>query len=103
VTQGHLPFERKLEAEFQEWSLTEDGIAVIREASRRALLLVARGFRHYSIDAILHSIRFDRSIAAGPDHGFKINNDRSAHLARHLMLNDPELDGFFETRELRGR
>ncbi len=36
-----------------------------------------------------------------PTSEFRLNNDYRALYARQLMDNEPELDGFFETRTLR--
>jgi len=35
------------------------------------------------------------------DDAYKIPNDVTSRLARKLMEREPELDGFFELRELR--
>lgn len=96
--------QSRVEAAFKEWLPTADGQTVLEEATRRALLLKRRGFAHYSIDAIWHSIRFDRSVQIGPDEdGYKLNDHHTAYMAREIMAHEPELAGFFETRELRGR
>ena len=87
---------------FATWLDTPDGQRVYAECRDRSLTLRRRGWRHFSIDAIWHSVRFDAAVKVGPDaDGYKLNNDFTSHMARHLMATEPELAGFFETRVLR--
>lgn len=92
---------RDIQARFEEWMGTRDGRLVYGELVRRALLLRRRGWRHYSHKAILETIRYDASIEAGPEAGYKINDHYASRLVRKVMDEQPELRGFFETRELR--
>lgn len=94
---------RDLQREFEEWLASKDGRAVYVEAVSRARRLLARGYRHYSMDALYHSIRFDWSVKVGPDaDGFKLNDHHTSRLARRIMADFEDLAGFFETRQLRG-
>lgn len=34
-------------------------------------------------------------------YGYTLNNDYTAHIARHIMEHRRDLDGLFETREMR--
>ena len=106
TAQAAIPFEAPasiVETNFLRHIATEDGAKLVLEATKRAFALKARGFRSFSMDAIFHSIRWDASITLGPNHGFKVNDQMSAHMARLLMNRHPELEGFFQLRELRGR
>lgn len=94
---------RSLEQRFKAWLDSNDGQTVYVEALRRALQLRAAGWKHYSVDAIVQSIRFDHSVKVGPDgDGFKINDCHRSRLARLLMEKEAQLADFFETRRLHG-
>lgn len=73
----------------------------------RAVLEAARSIRRmghdrYGIKAIFEALRF-HSIVSGKDDSdaFKLNNNLTSRYARFLMRRHPELEGFFELRELR--
>lgn len=94
---------RDLAQEFEDWLASDDGQTVYVEILRRALRLKEAGWKHYSVDALVHAVRFDRSVQVGPDaDGWKISDHHSSRLARLLMEREPMLAGFFETRQLRG-
>ena len=65
------------------------------------------GRKHYSARGIFHAIRFHTSIRdAVPmlrgirvEEGFKVNNDKSALMARLFNNMHPDNEGFFKTRE----
>lgn len=57
-------------------------------------------YRRYSADAILHQVRWHFRIDRGR-RGFKINNNWSSVISRWAMKRTPELENFFETRELK--
>lgn len=56
-------------------------------------------YRRYSADAILHQVRWHFRIDKGR-RGFKVNNNWSSVVSRWAMKETPELENFFETREL---
>lgn len=90
-----------LQDKYNEWRKTKHGKRAFFEFCRIALLLLERGRKHYSSDAISHVIRFHRDI--GPDKdGFKMNDHYTAYMARELMGIGfhPNFDSFFETRRL---
>lgn len=94
---------RDLQRDFDAWLITEDGQTVYVEALRRALQLREAGWKHYSMDVIVGTIRFDRGVKLGPERGaYKINDHVVARLARLLMANEPRLADFFTTRRMRG-
>lgn len=86
---------------FEEWLGTPDGRLVYQECRQRAHALRGRGWRHFAIGAIWESVRYDRAIRVGPEDGYKLNDHYRSRMARLLMDTEPELAGFFETRELR--
>jgi hypothetical protein len=60
----------------------------------------ARGKTKYSMKAIFERARWHYHIERGED-GFVLNNDFTSHYARLIMEQEPDLDGFFDVRELR--
>jgi hypothetical protein len=60
----------------------------------------ARGKMRYSMKAIFERARWHYHIERGED-GFVLNNDFTSHYARLIMKQEPDLDGFFDVRELR--
>lgn len=63
-----------------------------------ALDVKAAHFRRYSADAILHRIRWHMQIEQRRTK-FKCNNNWTSVLARWAMQKEPELKGFFHTRQ----
>jgi hypothetical protein len=62
--------------------------------------LKRKGWNHYGIKAIVEVVRFHRALET-TDPDFKLNNNYSSRYARILMDQEPELAGFFQTRELK--
>lgn len=58
-----------------------------------------KGMTHWGAKAATEVLRYQAYVQTVGD-AFKIPNDFSSRLARKAMLEVPELDGFFETREL---
>lgn len=65
---------------------------------RLSLQVHARGWTHYSSDAILHRIRWEMQIERG-HRSFKCNNNWTAPLARWFLARHPDMVDFFELRE----
>lgn len=86
----------KLEAAF--WQFHQDNPDVYAELAALAKQLKARGHEHYGIGALFEVVRFHRHIET-TDTEFKLNNNHRALYARLLMLLEPDLEGFFSTRE----
>lgn len=93
---AHLTIQQR----FEEWLETDDGRFVSRWVRNTALGMRRRGFAHYGIGALWESARYARDVQVGPSGGFKLNDHFRSRLARRLMAEVPELDGFFETRRL---
>ena len=73
---------------------------VYRLFDQLSLKVIARGYSHFSADAILHQIRWTKQVEYG-DRDFKCNNNWTAKLARWFMKEHPEHKGFFRTRKSR--
>jgi len=78
----------------------EENPEVYREICGLADALLRSGRRHYSMDAILHVVRYHRHIRT-TDKDFVINNNYSSRYARKIMKEHPELEGLFQLRELK--
>jgi len=61
-----------------------------------------KGRGHYGIGALFEVIRFHRALQTN-DPSFKLNNNYRALYARLIMENEPDLDGFFDTRIRKAR
>ena len=61
--------------------------------------IIARGYQHYSVNAIFERIRWETDV---PDVNgktqFKLSNNHRAWYARKFMETFPEYKGFFRTR-----
>lgn len=76
---------------------------VYRLFCRFADELLARGFRRYSSDAILHRIRWHMHVETTGADGFALNDHFTAHYARLWLADHPGHGGFFEIRRERRR
>lgn len=75
---------------------------LLEELARLAFELKREGHDRYSIDGLLHHIRFTcRRRISEDGSGFRINNNVSFFYSRKLMEQYPELAGFFKIRERR--
>ena len=96
------PRRLTLQQRYRMWRATPDGILIVDAVTEAALRLRRRGFRHYGIAALFEAARYTYALKVGPDaEGFKINNNWRSRLARDLMVEYDELNGFFELRDLR--
>ncbi len=64
---------------------------------RLALQAKAAHLRTYSADAVLHSLRWHFRVEKS-NRQFKCDNNWSSILSRWAMAHEPELAGFFRTR-----
>jgi hypothetical protein len=102
MQQYDLFFGDSIHRKFLTWITSDHGNTVLTEFISRAKALKRAGFRQYGAKAIVEGIRFDWDVKCGPGpDGFKINNNYTSRLARYAMRICPELDGFFELREMR--
>lgn len=78
---------------------------VYEKFCERAQLLIDAGFKRYSADGIMHTIRFDHDIAIrstsvdGDGHPLKINNDVVRFYAEKWSAQHPQHPEFFQSRK----
>jgi len=70
---------------------------VYAELRALALRLRTAGVKRYGMKSLWEVLRWHRALEKTEER--KLNNDYTAYYARLLMANEPELEGFFETRE----
>lgn len=90
-----------IQERFDEWMETDDGRKVYAHIRDRALDLRRRGWEHFAVGCLWETARYDSHLRAGPTGGYKLNDHFRSRIARVLMTQEPELDGFFEIRELK--
>lgn len=73
---------------------------VYRELAALARQWKAAGHNKVGMAALFEVLRWQRGLATRDVDGFKLNNNFRSRYARLLMANEPDLNGFFETREL---
>jgi len=102
VGQRALPGASRVERRFAEWIETPAGRYVEAEVLRLALERRRAGRRRGEINLLCALVR-DQSYGLGKDEqGYAVNNSYRSLLARRLMAEHPEFEGWFETRDLRG-
>ena len=74
----------------------------VYRALRAVALWCVRHDKKVGMKAIFERVRWEFMIRTRGD-GYRLNNNYSSRYARLLMENEPELTGFFETRQLRTR
>ncbi len=73
---------------------------VYRRLVEICLTMKRRGLRQWGAKAAYEILRFQGILSTNGD-AFKLPNSYTSRYARKIMAEVPELDGFFETRELR--
>lgn len=63
-----------------------------------ALDLKQSGVKHYGISGLYETLRYEASLKAQDDEGFKLNNNFRALYARELARDEPGLKDFFKFR-----
>lgn len=61
-----------------------------------------RGVRKVGIGMMFEVLRWNHALQTGGDE-FKLNNNFRSYYSRRIMLDDPRLEGIFETRMLHYR
>ena len=100
--QRALPGESRVERAFRDWIDTAPGRYVEADVARLAREDKAAGDRRGEINLYLALVRRSSRHLTLDAQGYRCNNSHRAMLARRLMER-PELAGFFEIRDLRGR
>ena len=58
------------------------------------------GHAKCGIGMLFELIRWEHGLNVVDDDGFRLNNNYRSRYARLIMANEPDLDGFFDTRVL---
>ena len=73
---------------------------VYEHLKRLAFKLKVRGVQRWGCKALYEVLRYELAVATrSPVGTFRLNNNFTAHYARLLMELEPDLTGFFETRD----
>jgi hypothetical protein len=92
--------EKSLDERFADYHAAHPEI--YREFARLARLLRDRGHEHYGAKGLFEALRFHHAVDARPGDQYKLNNNFTSRYIRLLVEEQPEFDGFFELRKLRG-
>jgi hypothetical protein len=68
-------------------------------AKKISLGLRHKGYVHCGISLVWERMRWMNFLSRDPREQYKLCNDYRAPLARKLMTEEPELNGFFKTRD----
>jgi hypothetical protein len=102
---GVRPAELSLRQKYEAWAASDYGKKVIATVIDRAMTIKALGWKQYSIATLWETIRWEYDTKFGPrpadDDKFQMNNNWKPFVARQIMEEHPEFDGFFETRQQR--
>ncbi len=99
MKQQDLPFDRTIQEAFEAFHKEHPEvetylIALTYEVQRK-------GYERYGIGALWERLRWHFQIEVGLGEDFKLNNNFRSRYARKIMREHPDLDAFFEIRELR--
>lgn len=106
-------FDRPLTPLDSFWMLCSDGIGKRFSAFHSknphvyaALVVEARSLQRvghavYGMAGLFEVLRWKHAMTTADVSGFKLSNDYRAYYARLIMICEPDLDGFFNVRELR--
>ncbi len=97
IEQLAFRFPERLEAAFLKFH--EDNPAVYRFLVDRVRQWKAGGHARGSIRMFWELARFEFCQTVNSDSKFRLNNNHHAFYSRLIMQQEPDLAGFFETRE----
>ena len=72
---------------------------VYERLKEMARLAKSRGRSRFAIATLFEVLRWERVLSTDTDESLKLNNNYRALYARLLMAQEPDLEGFFETRQ----
>jgi hypothetical protein len=98
IQQSSLKFSATIQDRFDQFH--KDNPSIYDLLVRFALEVKHSGRSRYSIDAIIQRVRWHVTIETRSSD-FKLNDHFTSRYARLIMSRVPELDGFFEVRELK--
>ena len=85
-------------AEERFWKFHTDNPHVYAELVRLANVLKYRGHKKIGIAMLFEQLRWQYAMTTSDMSGYKLNNNYRAYYSRLIMETEPELAGFFETR-----
>lgn len=92
--------ETEHDRKFREFH--EKNPRVYKQLVKLARQAHSRGKRKMSIELLINVVRWYSILNTDdPNSEFKINNNYKSRYARLIMAENPELDGIFNTREIR--
>ncbi len=96
-----LTFGRSIQNQFEQFHHKHPN--VLHELARLAWQAKNQGRTKIGMKQLFEVLRWERMIAGLPDEGeaFKLNNNYTSRYARLIMARYPDLEGMFDTRELR--
>jgi hypothetical protein len=100
MTQTKLFIEERLEREF--FKFHRENPHIYKILLRFCNEVWNRGYRHYSIKAIVERARWHAKFES-TDPDWKLSNNHTAYYARFIMNVNPHLQNFFVTKELRSQ
>lgn len=81
------------------WEFHRLNPSVYHALVRLARQVKAAGRTHFGIGALFERLRFEAALQTWGDE-YRLNNNYRSRYARLIMAQEPDLEGFFETREL---
>lgn len=96
---ARLAHEQSIQAAFEKFHADNPRVYALLCRFSRQLREV--GYEHGGIGMIWERMRWEVATGSKDAAGFKLNNNFRSRYARLIHRQEPDLDGFFETRELR--
>jgi hypothetical protein len=91
--------DRDIQDSFEEFHRANPNVyTLLVKFARQAK---AAGMKKYGIASLFERLRWHISIELKSEQAFKLNNNFRSRYARLIMEHEPDLDGFFELRELK--
>jgi len=87
-----------IDAQFEEFH--RNNPEVYEELVRLARQMKARGHKQIGIKMLWEVLRWERAMKTTDQTEWKLNNNYTSRYARLIMEQEPDLEGFFKTREL---
>jgi hypothetical protein len=99
MTQSALPFALTIQERFEDFHSKHPEVMAYLVAL--CYELRRRGFQKYGIKSMWERARWHFQVEKDLGVEFKLNNNFHSRFARLILAEHPELEGFFELRELK--
>ena len=100
IAQRELPMGSKWEERFQTFHLQHP--EVYKTICDKARILKRRGVTHYGVFALINVVRYHSDVSTDKTQPWRLNNNYAPYYARLIMRQEPDLQGFFELRTMKG-